>query len=164
MLALDMPAEGFLPEGVKVVLADLDKCSDAEVRQMLAPCDAVVFAIGKDDRFTRSRPAYEFFRKANVEPTVRIVRLAPESGVGRVALCSSMFAYFDRIWPDLELSRFHPYIRVRREQEEASEVRRIAVAAVERPRRYQCDGGAACGRSDRRRARAQIPRPGIGGR
>ncbi len=120
VLAIDMPAEGFLPEGVKVVLANLDACSDDDVRKMLTGCDAVVFAIGKDDRVVPPRPAYEFFRKANVEPTVRMVRLARDSGVTRFALCSSMFAYFDRIWPDLELARHHPYIRVRREQEAAS--------------------------------------------
>ena len=68
VLALDMPAEGFLPEGVQVVLADLDTCSDDDVRAMLAGCDAVVFAIGKDDRVVPAKPAYEFFYKAMSSP------------------------------------------------------------------------------------------------
>ena len=119
VLALDMPAEGLLPDGVNVVLADLDACDDAGVRAMLTGCDALVFAIGKDDRVVPPRPAYEFFYRANVEPAVRVVRLAREAGVSRVVLCSSMFAYFDRIWPDLDLAGHHPYIRVRREQEAA---------------------------------------------
>lgn len=120
VLAHDMPAEGLLPEGVEVVLADLDACSDDIVGALLANCDAVVFAIGKDDRVVPPRPAYEFFYKANVEPAVRIMRLARESGVSRALICSSMFAYFDRIWPDLELARHHPYVRARREQERAT--------------------------------------------
>ncbi len=119
ILALDMPAEGFLPEGVNVVLSDLDACSDDEVRALLAGCEALVFAIGKDDRVVPPRPAYEFFYRANVEPAVRVIRLAREAGVSRAVLCSSMFAHFDRIWPDLELARHHPYVRVRREQEAA---------------------------------------------
>lgn len=117
VLALDMPAEGFLPEGVEVVLADLDACNDDEVRELLSGCDAVVFAIGKDDRVVPPRPAYEFFYKANVEPAVRVIRLAREAGVTRGAICSSMFAYFDRTWPDLKLAEHHPYVRARREQE-----------------------------------------------
>lgn len=120
VLALDMPAEGLLPEGVEVLLADLDECSDDEVRKLFDGCNAVVFALGKDDRVVPPRPAYEFFRKANVEPAERVVRLARECGADRAVLCSSYFAYFDRIWPDLELARHHPYIRVRREQADAA--------------------------------------------
>lgn len=120
VLALDMPAEGLLPDGVKVVLADLDACSDDEVRALLRGCDAIVFAIGKDDRVVPPRPAYEFFYRANVEPALRVIRLARDAGVTRAVICSSMFAYFDRIWPDLQLAHHHPYIRVRREQEAAT--------------------------------------------
>lgn len=120
VLALDMPAEGLLPDGVDVVLANLDECSDDDLRAILSTCDAVVFAIGQDDRVIPPKPAYEFFYRANVVPAVRIVRLARESGVSRALICSSMFAHFDRIWPDLELARHHPYVRVRREQEEAT--------------------------------------------
>lgn len=119
VLALDMPVAGFLPEGVNVVLADLDACTDDEVRALLAGCEAIVFAIGKDDRAVPPRPAYEFFYRANVEPAVRVVRLARDAGVSRAVICSSMFAYFDRIWPDLQLARHHPYVRVRREQQAA---------------------------------------------
>jgi len=120
VLALDMPAEGSLPEGVEVVLANLDTYNDDEVRELLARCDAIVFAIGKDDRVVPPRPAYEFFYRANVEPAVRVVRLARDAGVSRAVICSSMFAHFDRTWPDLELARHHPYVRARREQERAT--------------------------------------------
>lgn len=116
VLAMDMPAEGFLPGDVNVVLADLDACDDDQVRALLAGCDAIVFAIGKDDRVVPPRPAYEFFYRANVEPAVRVIRLARDAGVRRAVICSSMFAHFDRIWPDLDLAGHHPYVRVRREQ------------------------------------------------
>ena len=120
VLALDMPAPGFLPDGVEVVLADLDACDDAQVRTLLAGCDAIVFAIGKDDRVVPPRPAYDFFYRANVAPAVRVLRLAREAGVRRAVLCSSMFAHFDRIWPDFDLAGHHPYVRVRREQAAAA--------------------------------------------
>lgn len=120
VLATKMPAPDLLPEGVRVWLADLDVCGDDDIRSWLAECDAVVFAVGKDDRVTPQRPAYEFFHRANVEPAVRILRLARECGVSRAVMCSSMFVHFDRIWPDLELARHHPYVRVRREQAAAA--------------------------------------------
>lgn len=120
VLATTQPPDGLLPDGVRVIVADLDACSDDQVRAELAGCDAVVFAIGKDDRIIPPRPAYEFFHRANVAPALRVVRLARECGVSRGVVCSSMMAYFDRIWPDLELARHHPYVRVRREQEVAT--------------------------------------------
>lgn len=120
VLAWDMLAEGLLPEGVEVLLADLDTCSDDQLRELLGECNAIVFALGADERVVPRRPAYEFFRQAKVEPAVRVMRLAPECDVDRAVLCSSYFVHFDRIWPDLELARHHPYIRMRREQAEAT--------------------------------------------
>lgn len=120
VLALDLPKEDLLPPEVKFKLANIDACSDHDVRGMLAGQDAMVFAIGLDDRFVPPAPAYDFFYKANVIPTERMFRLASESGLRRAVLTGSYFAYFNRIWPDMELDKRHPYIRVRREQAEAA--------------------------------------------
>jgi nucleoside-diphosphate-sugar epimerase len=46
------------------------------------------------------------------------LRIAKECGVKHSVICGSYFSYFDKIWPHLELRRWHPYIRCRRDQEE----------------------------------------------
>lgn len=115
-----LPAEGLLPAGVQVQLANLDHLSDAAVRVLLQGQDGVVFAAGADDRVVPPAPAYPFFYHANVEACSRLFRLARQAGVRRGALLSSYFAYFDRLWPELRLAEHHPYIRSRQEQEEQS--------------------------------------------
>jgi len=65
-------------------------------------------------------PAYGFFHRHNVQAGQRFFRLAREAGVHRGVLLSSYFAYFARDWPHLELTRHHPYIRSRVEQEAAA--------------------------------------------
>jgi len=46
-----------------------------------------------------------------------MLRLARESGVKPAAVAGSYFSYFSRKWPQLELTKWHPYIRSRVDQE-----------------------------------------------
>lgn len=120
VLALELPVAGLLPEDVDVTLADLDGCTDDELRALLAGQDNLVFAMGADDRVLPDAPAYAFFHRANVASTERVVRLARESGLRRVVICGSYFAYFERTRPHLALAEHHPYIRARRDQARAA--------------------------------------------
>jgi dihydroflavonol-4-reductase len=115
-----VPAENLFPKEVKIILADLGKISDDEVRNILQGNDGVVFAAGADERILPKSPAYDFFYHSNVQPSVRLVKLAQESGLGAVILIGSYFAYFEHVWKDMELSYHHPYIRSRVEQEKQS--------------------------------------------
>lgn len=115
-----MPAEGLFPPEVKITLADLNKLSDEEVGALLKGQDAVVYAAGADDRVVPRRPAYPFFYKHNVEATRRLIGIAKNAGVKKGVVLGSYFAYFAREWPQLELTKHHPYIRSRVEQEEAA--------------------------------------------
>jgi len=110
----------LVPEEVVVKTANMDDLSDDEARALLRGHDGVVMAAGADDRTTPKAPAYEFFRRTNVEFSARLFRLAREAGVKRGVLLSSYFAHFDRIWPQLKMAEHHPYIRSRKEQEEQS--------------------------------------------
>jgi len=116
VLALDLPAPDLLPPEVQVTLANLDVCTDDELRALLEGQDNLVFAMGVDDRVLPDAPAYDFFHKANVVTTERVVRLAREAGLRRVVICGSYFAYFERTRPQLQLAEHHPYIRARRDQ------------------------------------------------
>jgi len=69
---------------------------------------------------TPKAPAYLFFKQANVDSTVRFIRLCLRAHVGNVVLLGSYFSHFARLWPELELPRHHPYIRSRVEQEDAA--------------------------------------------
>ncbi|MBN1289301.1 MAG: NAD-dependent epimerase/dehydratase family protein [Actinobacteria bacterium] len=115
-----MPREGLLPPEVKVTLADLNELSDDEVVKLLEGQDALVHAAGADDRIVPKAPAWDFFYNANVKASIRLFTLARKAGVKRGVMCSSYFAYFDRIWPEEELAKHHPYVRSRVEQEEGA--------------------------------------------
>ena len=91
-----LPAEGLFAPEVEIVLADLNKLTDAEVEKYLSGHDAVIFAAGADDRATPPAPAYPFFHKYNVEATRRLATLAKQAGVKRMVVLGSYFAYFDR--------------------------------------------------------------------
>lgn len=115
-----LPTEDLLPPNVQLQLADLNSLDDDEVRRLFRGHDALVFAAGADDRVIPKAPAYDFFYDANVRACRRVFQLARESGIKRGVLLGSYFTHFDRIWPDMELSSHHPYIRSRKEQIEQS--------------------------------------------
>jgi nucleoside-diphosphate-sugar epimerase len=115
-----LPALGLFSPEVMIQLADLNKLCDTEIQALLKGQDAVVYAAGADDRLTPKAPSYPFFYKHNVEATVRLLTLARQVGVKKGIVLGSYFAHFDRAWPKLQLSKFHPYIRSRVEQEQAA--------------------------------------------
>lgn len=115
-----LPAPDLFPPQVRVELADFRTMPDDAVAILLQEHEAAVFAIGADDRMTPKFPAYPFFKQANVDSTVRFIRLCRRAGTPNVVLLGSYFSHLARLWPELELARHHPYIRSRVEQEEAA--------------------------------------------
>jgi len=114
------PPEGVLPGSVKVTLADLNTMPDEAVLEMLAGIEGLIYAAGVDDRIVPNAPAWEFFRRGNVEATRRIVHLAGKAGVKRMVVFSSYFVAFNRTWPELKMAETHPYVRSRVAQIEAA--------------------------------------------
>lgn len=115
-----LPAQGLFPAEVKIHLRNLNDLTDVEVRALLSGHEAVVFAAGVDDRVTPKAPAYPFFHRHNVESTRRAAEISKRAGVQRFIILGSYFAYFHRLWPHMELTRHHPYIRSRVEQSAAA--------------------------------------------
>jgi nucleoside-diphosphate-sugar epimerase len=70
-----------------------------------------------DERVEGPAPIYDLFRKYNVDPLRRLLPLAKEAGVRHAVVLGSYFAYFERTRPEMELAKWHPYIRSRRDQE-----------------------------------------------
>jgi nucleoside-diphosphate-sugar epimerase len=87
---------------------------------MLTGTEGLIFAAGVDDRVVPKAPAWEFFRRGNVEATRRIVRFARQAGLGHMVVFSSYFVAFNRLWPLLKMAETHPYLSSRVAQIEAA--------------------------------------------
>ncbi len=103
---------------IKTKIGDLFTMKEEELVQMFKGYDAMVYAVGPDDRITPKAPAYEFFYERLVEACAKVVKAAKEAGVKKSVICNSYFAYFDRTRPEDKLAEKHPYIRCRVEQAE----------------------------------------------
>ncbi len=112
-----IPTGAMLPTGMTLEFGNYLELSDDDVRRHMAGCEGFVFAAGVDERLEGPPPIYEMFRKFNIDPLERLLRLAKESGVKHVVVCGSYFAHFTSLWPELELAKHHPYIRSRVDQE-----------------------------------------------
>jgi len=91
--------------------------TDDELRAAFAGMDGFIFAAGVDERIEGPSPIYDFFKKYNITPLERLLRLAKESGVKHAVIAGSYFSYFSKKWPEMEMTRWHPYIRSRIDQE-----------------------------------------------
>lgn len=112
-----LPQGAQLPEEMKIDFGNYMDLDDDAIRGYMRGCEGFVFAAGVDERVEGPPPIYEMFKKYNITPLERLLRIAKECGVKHVVICGSYFAYFDRLWPEKELARYHPYIRSRVDQE-----------------------------------------------
>ncbi len=115
-----LPAGARLPEEMHIHLGNYLNMTDDELRAHLTGCEGFVFAAGVDERVEGPPPIYELFKKYNIDPLRRLLRLAKEAGVKYSVIMGSYFSYFDKLWPEKELTKWHPYIRSRRDQEQAA--------------------------------------------
>ena len=63
---------------------------------------------------------YDLYKKFNIDPIRRLLPLAKECGVKHVVICGSYFSYFAKKHPEMQLTRWHTYIRSRIDQENAA--------------------------------------------
>ena len=113
-----LPAGAPLPPEMEIELGNYMEMTDGDLAARLQGCEGLVFAAGVDERVEGPAPIYEFFKKFNITPLERLLRLAKQSGMKHAVVCGSYFSYFEKLWPDIELSKWHPYIRSRRDQEQ----------------------------------------------
>lgn len=105
-------------EAVKLHLLDVAQASSAELQHLFAGVEAVIYALGPDDRESPPAPALPFFRKHLAEQTRRIALAARAAGVKKFVVYGSYFNTFDRQHPEWQLQAHHPYIQARHEQAE----------------------------------------------
>ncbi len=112
-----LPEGALLPPEMTLTLKNSNEMSDDELRQLFTGKDGFIFAAGVDERIEGPAPIYDFFKKYNITPLERLLRLAKESGVRHTVIAGSYFSYFAKKWPQMELNKWHPYIRSRIDQE-----------------------------------------------
>ena len=112
-----LPDGALLPPEMTLTLKNSNDMMDDELRAAFAGMDGFIFAAGVDERIEGPSPIYDFFKKYNITPLERMLRLAKESGVKHAVIAGSYFSYFAKKYPNMELTRWHPYIRSRIDQE-----------------------------------------------
>jgi len=115
-----IPKGAELPPEMDIEFGNFIEMSDEEIKEYFRDCEGFVFAAGIDERLPGPPPIYETYKKFNITALERLLRIAKEAGVKHVAICGSYFSYFAKIRPKDELTKWHPYIRSRIDQEEMS--------------------------------------------
>lgn len=114
----DLELGGWFPGEVDVRTGNVFEMTEAELKDVFLGYDAMVYALGPDDRVVPPAPAYDFFHARLVDNCEKAVAAARDAGVKRCAVLNSYFSHFDRLWPHLRLTSRHPYIKCRVEQAE----------------------------------------------
>lgn len=112
-----IPTGADLPKEMDISLGNFMTMSDHELESHLVGCSGMVFAAGIDERVEGPPPIYEVFKKFNIDGLKRLMTVALKCGVKHCVVCGSYFSYFDKIQPNKQLYKWHPYIRSRRDQE-----------------------------------------------
>jgi dihydroflavonol-4-reductase len=112
----DIDLTGWYPKEIKVQFTDLFQISEDDLVPMMKGYDYMVYSVGPDDRETPKAPSYDFFHERLVEHCAKCFRAAERAGIKKAVVFNSYFAYFNRIYPKLELTKHNPYVRCRVEQ------------------------------------------------
>lgn len=115
-----LPQGAVLPPEMKIEYGNYLEMTDDEIRAHFKGCEGFVFAAGVDERVEGPAPIYNLYKKYNIDPVKRLLKLAKECGVKHSVILGSYFSYFAKTHPEWKLTKYHPYIRSRIDQEEAA--------------------------------------------
>lgn len=110
----------LLPESVQYLQFDINSVSQKKLEELLKGFDYLIYATGVDDRVIPKAPAYDFFYTNNVLPTIKTLTAAKSVNIKKAVLLSSYFCYLNRKYPEMELTKYHAYIKTRVEQQKGS--------------------------------------------
>jgi nucleoside-diphosphate-sugar epimerase len=109
-------AEHLFIKEVHFIKGDINRLNLLEMEQILKNVQGLVFAAGVDERAKPAGDVYSFFHQANVVTCERLFYAARHSPVTHAVLLNSIFGYMDRMHPELQVAKHHPYVRSRVEQ------------------------------------------------
>ena len=78
-----LPAGAVLPPEMKIEYGNYLEMTDDEIRAHFKGCEGFVFAAGVDERVEGPAPIYNLYKKYNIDPVKRLLKLAKECGVVR---------------------------------------------------------------------------------
>lgn len=116
----ELPKGAELPKEMELTFGSFFDMSDEEILKAMEGCDCFVFAAGVDERVDFPKPVYPSYIKYNIEPVRRFLTLSKQAGITKAVILGSYFAHFAKVRPEMELTKIHPYIRSRIEQEEVA--------------------------------------------
>lgn len=97
---------------------DLNRLENVDFSALYHDIDAVVFAAGVDERAEIVGDMDEFYYKHNVSQCARLIESAKYHGVKKFTVLGSIFSYWSRMHPELNLTQNHAYIRSRIQQQD----------------------------------------------
>ncbi len=112
----DIKLGKWYPSEVSVHFSNIFEMSHKNLVDLFVGFDALVYAVGPDDRVHPKVPAYEYYYEKIALTTQKVCIAAREAGIQRGVILNSYFAYFDRVFPKKKLAINHPYIQCRIEQ------------------------------------------------
>lgn len=112
-----LPNGALLPREMKIDYGNYLEMPDEQLRAHFQGCDGFVFAAGVDERVEGPAPIYDMYKKYNIDALERLLRIAKECGVKHSVICGSYFAYFAKVRTESQLTKWHPYIKSRIDQE-----------------------------------------------
>lgn len=112
----DIDLEGWYPPEIELKFGDVFVMSEDEICEAFKGYDTMIYSVGPDDRVTPPAPAYAFFHERLVDHCAKVFRAAKRAGVKRSVVFNSYFATFARMYPEKQMTKYHPYIRCRVEQ------------------------------------------------
>ena len=115
-----LPEGAPIPKEMDIEFGNFLELSDEELEKAMTGMDAFVYAAGVDERVEFPHPVYDAYKKYNINPTDRCLKMAKKCGVKRCVVLGSYFAWLAKERPDMKLCEKHPYIRSRVEQEEVA--------------------------------------------
>lgn len=115
-----LPQGAILPPQMEIEYGNYLEMTDDEICAHFKGCEGFVFAAGVDERVEGSAPIYDLYKKYNIDPVKRLLKLAKECGVKHSVILGSYFSYFAKTRPECKLTKYHPYIRSRIDQENAA--------------------------------------------
>ncbi len=86
-----LPAGADLPKQMKIEFGNYLEMSDDELKAHFKSCQGFIFAAGVDERIEGPPPIYDMFKKYNIDPIQRLLRLAKASGVKHAVVLGSYF-------------------------------------------------------------------------
>jgi nucleoside-diphosphate-sugar epimerase len=111
-----LPEKGFLPDDTKIEIADTGALRVNQLADLLQGSDVVIHAAGADGRALFDTPAIEGYRKQNVDAVRNLIEAMKKIGSKKLILLGSYYTYIDRVFPDLKIPDYSPYVKSRVEQ------------------------------------------------